>query len=118
MNMAMPKVAKLKVRTLDMSKADGGYTVREADVIYRALRKDRINRKSLLFSGLEGDNLDMLLEHGTLYPDSDFIWASTEPDKDEAVSQDTTPLSCAYERNTPMIAVYNKSEFTRDGNNQ
>jgi hypothetical protein len=106
----MARKKEVKVRELDFSNADG-YAVTEVDVIYDAIKEDGLGNRDLLYSGLEGENLDILLQHGTLYPDSDHIFAAGVPDEDEFGPSDTTPLSCAWERNKPMLAVYDKTKF-------
>lgn len=110
----MVKKSKVKVRELDMSKADG-YAISENDVIYEAIRDDEIKNESLLFSGLEGENLAVLLEYGTLYPNSSYIYARDTLDNDSLTV--TSPLTCAWERKRPLIAVYDKIKFKSiDGN--
>lgn len=105
---------KVKVRELDMSKIDG-FDITDTGIIQAALKKDRLSGKAVLFSGLDGDRLDFLLKYGTLYPKSDYIFASKAPDKDDDClpdrEQTTTPLSCADVWDTPMIAIYDMSRF-------
>lgn len=99
---------KVIVRELNISEADG-YAISESDVIYKAIKEDKIKNKAILFSGLEGEGLATLLEYGTLYPNSNYIFAKDSLDTDSILI--TSPLKCAWERDKPMIAVYDKTKF-------
>jgi hypothetical protein len=101
---------KIKIKDLDMSEADG-YVMTESGIIYNAVKEDGLEGRNLLYSGLEGKKLKTLLKEGTLYPKSKGIYASEFPERDESETKDTTPLSCAWERKKPMIAVYDGDKF-------
>ena len=98
------------VRTLNLSIADG-CAVTEADVIYDAVRKDGLGERDLLYSGLEGKKLEVLLEQGTLYPNSGYIFAAAALDGEDELIETCTPLFCAGRKVAPMIAVYDKTKF-------
>jgi|TARA_Y100000034_G_scaffold136506_1_gene213434 hypothetical protein len=99
------------VRNLDLSIADG-YAITREDIIINAIREDGLADKDLLFSGLEGQDLDTLLVHGTIYPGSNFIYASPSLHRDHATAMEPDLIDYAVERFIPMFAVYDATKFT------
>jgi hypothetical protein len=102
-----------KVRTLDMKGADG-YAVTEEDLVLRAVAEDGLEGE-LLFSGLEGINMRTLLTHGTLYPNSDYIYACVCPGTNEDELVNIGPIDFAETNHKePVLAVYDRDKFKRE----
>ena len=97
---------EIPVRTIDMSVADG-YAVTPAEVVLNALLSGHFGKKKLLFSGLKGTALNTLLEQGTIYPKSKYIYALEEI----VVHEHESILTYAEKWKQPMIAVYDANCF-------
>ena len=104
------KIRDLIVRDIDLSSADG-YAITREDIVSKALELDNILNEDLLFSGINGENLKRFLEHGTNFPNSNFIYANSDLVSKFSTSTEPETLDYVLEREIPMLAIYDANQF-------
>ena len=106
----------MKRLTLNLGEADG-YAATEYDLIRRGLRKEKLLKKSLLYTVIDGSRIDEFISKGTYRPQSDKIFAfqSDELFEKEDSIEDFDVRDMLSEYECPAIAVFNASHFNPSG---
>jgi len=110
----MKSKSHVKVQILDLRGANPVFI---AESIRDHARRDGLGDSNLLYSGLDGHRHSTLIKYGTLYPESNFIYASEHVDKNGEYGG-ASPLSCALGKERGMMAIYDKGKFKQGRDSQ
>lgn len=98
----------IKPQKIDLSESDGDIAT-DADLVVRRLKSDGLYKPNLMYRGFNGEELKIMLEHGTDTPDSDMIYCSNENELREGGNM--SALRYAYYHSNPALAVYDSSKL-------